>query len=79
MQSVFVENRAGASGVVGTEIAARSPPDGYTLLLASNSFTSNPSLFRKLPYDPLRDFTAVSLLAVGPYLLVIHPGCRHGR
>jgi tripartite-type tricarboxylate transporter receptor subunit TctC len=72
-QTVFVDNRAGASGVIGTEIAAKSPPDGYTILLASNSFTSNPSLFRKLPYDPLRDFTAVSLLAVVPYMLAIHP------
>lgn len=72
-QTVFVDNRAGASGVVGTEIAAKSPPDGYTILLASNSFTSNASLFRKLPYDPLRDFAAVSLLAVVPYVLAIHP------
>lgn len=72
-QSVFVDNRSGASGVIGTEIAAKAPPDGYTILLASNSFTSNASLFRKLPYDPLKDFAAVSLLAVVPYLLAIHP------
>ena len=72
-QSVFVDNRSGASGVIGTEIVAKAPPDGYTILLASNSFTSNPSLFRKLPYDPLRDFAAVSLLAVVPYMLAIHP------
>jgi tripartite-type tricarboxylate transporter receptor subunit TctC len=72
-QSVVVDNRAGASGVLGTEIVARAPPDGYTMLLASNSFTSNPSLFRKLPYDPLKDFAPVSLLAVVPYVLTTHP------
>jgi tripartite-type tricarboxylate transporter receptor subunit TctC len=72
-QTVFVDNRSGASGVIGTEIVAKAPPDGYTLLLASNSFTSNPSLFRKLPYDVLKDFTAVSLLAAVPYMLAIHP------
>jgi tripartite-type tricarboxylate transporter receptor subunit TctC len=72
-QSVFVDNRSGASGVIGTEIVAKAPPDGYTILLASNSFTSNPSLFRKLPYDVLKDFAAVSLLVVVPYLLAVHP------
>ena len=72
-QSVYVDNRPGASGVVGTEIAAKSPPDGYTLLLAANSFSANPSLFPKLPYDPLKDFAAVSLLAVVPFVLTVHP------
>ncbi|OGA49689.1 MAG: hypothetical protein A3G24_08120, partial [Betaproteobacteria bacterium RIFCSPLOWO2_12_FULL_62_13] len=60
------------SGVIGAEIAAKSPPDGYTLLLAQNAFTINPSLFRKLPYDTLKEFTAVSLLASTPYLLTVH-------
>ncbi len=71
-QTVIVDNRPGASGTIGTEIAAKSPPDGYTLLLAQNAFTINPSLFRKLPYDILKDFTAVSLLARTPYLLNVH-------
>jgi tripartite-type tricarboxylate transporter receptor subunit TctC len=71
--SVVVDNRPGASGVIGTEIVAKSPADGYTLLLASNSFAANPSLFRKLPYDPVRDFTPVSLLAAIPFVLVVHP------
>lgn len=71
-QTVIVDNRPGASGTMGTEIAAKSPPDGYTLLLAQNAFAINPSLFRKLPYDVLKDFTAVSLLASTPYLLNVH-------
>jgi tripartite-type tricarboxylate transporter receptor subunit TctC len=72
-QSVIVDNRPGASGVVGTETVARSAPDGYTLLLAANSFVANASLFRKLPYDPIRDFAPVSLLSVTPFALVVHP------
>ena len=54
-QTVIVDNRPGASGIVGTEIAVRSPSDGYTLLRVSNWFTINPGLFPKLPYDTLRD------------------------
>jgi tripartite-type tricarboxylate transporter receptor subunit TctC len=77
-QSVVVDNRPGASGVLGTELVARAPADGYTMLLASNSFTSNPSLFRKLPYDPLKDFAPVSLLAVVPYVLTTHPSLPVG-
>jgi len=72
-QSVVVENRAGAGGVVGTEIAAKSPPDGYTMLLVSTSFTINASLYPKLPYDTLKDLAAVTMLASGPYLIAVHP------
>lgn len=71
--NVIVENRPGASGIIGTEIAAKSPPDGYTLLLVSTAVSVNPSLFKKLPYDTLRDITAVSLLAGTPYMLTVHP------
>ena len=72
-QSVVVDNRAGAGGAVGTEITAKSPPDGYTILLVSTAFTVNPSLYAKLPYDTLRDFAPVSLLAASSYLIAVHP------
>ena len=72
-QNVIVDNRPGASGIIGTEVAVKSPPDGYTLLLVSTAVSVNPSLFKKLPYDTLRDITAVSLLAGTPYMLSVHP------
>lgn len=72
-QTVIVDNRPGATGIIGTEIAAKSPPDGYTILLVSNTISINPGLFRKLPYDTLKDLTTVSLLTGTPYLLTVHP------
>jgi len=72
-QPIVVENRPGASGIIGTEIATKSAPDGYTLLLVSNAISINVSLFRSLPYDALRDLAAVSLLAATPYVLGVHP------
>ena len=72
-QQIVVENRAGAGGQIGTDYVAKSPPDGYTLLNVDTSFASNPSLFAKLPYDSLKDFAAVSLLASAPVALIIHP------
>ncbi len=71
-KQVVVDNRGGAAGVIGAEIAARSPPDGYTLLLVSLAHCINPWLF-KLTYDPVKDFTAVGLFARGPNVLVAHP------
>lgn len=68
-----VDNRAGANGIVGTEIVARSPADGYTLLFVSSPHSVNPSVYAKLPYDTLRDFDPVSLVALSPYVLVVHP------
>jgi tripartite-type tricarboxylate transporter receptor subunit TctC len=69
---VIVDNRPGGGTVIGTEIAAKSPPDGYTLLMVSTTHTTNPSL-RKLPYDPLRDLEPVILVASGPNVLLTHP------
>ncbi|MES2563049.1 MAG: tripartite tricarboxylate transporter substrate-binding protein, partial [Pseudomonadota bacterium] len=74
-QQVVVDNRAGAATVIGAEIAARSPPDGHTLFLATiTTLAVNPALKTKLPYHPERDFAPVSMLAAQPYLLVVHPG-----
>ena len=72
-QQIVVENRAGAGGQIGTDFVAKAAPDGYTILNVDTSFASNPSLFSKLPYDSLRDFAPVSLLASAPVALVIHP------
>ena len=72
-RQVVVDNRAGANGIIGTEIVAHAPPDGYTLLFVSSPHSINPSLYPKLPYDTLRDFTPVSMVATSPYVLVVHP------
>ena len=73
-QQVIVDNRSGAAGIVGTELAAKAPPDGYTMLLAyTGSFTINPHLYRNLPYRPLEDFACVSLAAASPLMLAVHP------
>jgi tripartite-type tricarboxylate transporter receptor subunit TctC len=73
-QPVVVEARPGAGGVVGTEAAARSAPDGYTLFMANNSsHGSNPAVYAKLPYDPINDFAPISSVASVPYVLVVHP------
>ena len=69
----IVDNRAGANAIVGTEIVARAPADGYTLLFVSSPHSVNPSMYAKLPYDTLRDFAPVSLVALSPYVLVTHP------
>ena len=72
-QQVILENRAGAAGNIGAEIAARAPADGYTLLLVNIAHAVNVSMYRKLAYDPMRDFSPVSMLATGPAILVTHP------
>ena len=71
---VVVENRAGASGAIGSELVARSAPDGYTLLLgATTTHGINPALNPKLAYDAVKDFTPISLVATIPHVLVVHP------
>lgn len=73
-QPVLVENRPGGNTLIGAELAARAAPDGYTLLLSTNGTVAiNPSLYKKLPYDPVKDYAPVSLLGVGPNVLVVHP------
>ena len=72
-QQVIVDNRAGGAGNIGSEIAARSAPDGYTLLMAGISFSINVSIFPKLNYDPVKDFDPVSLVATVPLVVVVHP------
>lgn len=72
-QQVIVENRAGASGIIGTEMAAKAPPDGYTLLMLTASQVVVEALFKKLPYDLVRDFAPISLLGSTPFLLTVHP------
>ena len=70
-QPVVVDNRGGAGGIIGTELGAKAPPDGYTLLTVSISHSTNPVLIRKLPYDTLRDFTPISLFAKLPVVLTV--------
>jgi tripartite-type tricarboxylate transporter receptor subunit TctC len=68
----LIENRGGANGNIGTEAAAKSPNDGATLLFTGAGFVTNPSLYKSVPYDPLRDFEPISLMALGPNMLVVH-------
>jgi len=70
---VVVENRPGAGGNIGTEHVAKSAPDGYTLLMNPNSHAYNASLYAKPPYDPIKDFAPIGLVATSPFLLVVHP------
>jgi len=72
-QQVVVENRSGASGNIGTEVAMRAAPDGYTLLVHTIPFVANAFLYSKLPYDPLNDFAPVMLVSSSPSLLAVHP------
>ena len=72
-RTFVIENRGGANGNIGTEIAAKSAKDGYTLLMTGAGFVTNPSLYAKPGYDPIRDFDAISLLSLAPNVLVVHP------
>ena len=72
-QQVIVENRPGANGLIASELTAKSAPDGYTLFMTSPGLTTNPMLYTRQQRDPLKDFTAVSLVAGIPNVLVVHP------
>jgi tripartite-type tricarboxylate transporter receptor subunit TctC len=72
-QSVIVDNRGGAGGTIGTDIAAKAVPDGYTLLLVSVAHAFNQSMYRKLPYDAEKSFVPVAILGTGPVALTVHP------
>ena len=72
-QQVIVENRPGASSLVGTQLVAKAPPDGYTVLAMANTFATVPSLMSNPGYDPLKDFTGVSLTCLVPMVLVVNP------
>ncbi len=72
-RTFVIENRGGANGMIGSEAVAKSARDGYTLMVNGANFVTSPSLYKKSPYDPIRDFEAVSLIAFGPNVLVAHP------
>ncbi len=73
-QQVVIDDRPGAGGIIGSEAAAKSAPDGYTLIMANaGSHSVNASLYSKLPYDPVRDFAPVTLVSTAPNILIVHP------
>lgn len=72
-RTVLVDNRAGANGMIGSRVVAKAPRDGYTLLVNGVNFVTTPSMFKNAEYDPVRDFDAISLLALAPNILVVHP------
>lgn len=71
--SFVVDNRGGAAGSIAAAQVAKSPPDGYTLLICPSSYTINPSLYRQLPFDPAKDLAPVTLIASAPYIMLVHP------
>jgi tripartite-type tricarboxylate transporter receptor subunit TctC len=72
-QQIVIDNRGGAASTLGTDLAAKSPPDGYTLLMVSGAHVINPAVWKKLPYDSVKDFAPVTLVANVPNSLVVHP------
>jgi tripartite-type tricarboxylate transporter receptor subunit TctC len=72
-QQIIIDNRGGAGSTIGTELAAKAPPDGYTLLMVSAAHTINPAMVKKLPYDSIKDFAPISVIADVPTAFVVHP------
>src|ERR1700738_955421 len=73
-QPVVIDNRSGAGGTLGTALAAKSAPDGYTLLLVPTSHVINPSIYAKLPYDTVKDFAPITMVASAAILMAVYPG-----
>jgi tripartite-type tricarboxylate transporter receptor subunit TctC len=73
-QQFFVENKPGAGNLIGIEMAARAAPDGYTLLMTASTLALNSVLYKKIPYDPVKDFAPITLTATAPNILIVHPG-----
>src|SRR5438874_2292972 len=78
-QPVVVENKPGASNNLGTDFVAKSPPDGYTLVIVASSHATNKFLFKELPYDPVSDFEPIVFTHIVPLLLAVHPGVPAGN
>lgn len=72
-QQIIIDNRAGAAGIIGVDIVAKASPDGYTIMLHSATHVANATIYSKLPYDTIKDFTAISLVAAQPTILVVNP------
>ena len=73
-QAIVIDDKPGAGGIIGSEAAAKAAPDGYTLIMSNaGAHTVNPSLYAKLPYDPIKDFAPVTLVALAPNILIVHP------
>jgi tripartite-type tricarboxylate transporter receptor subunit TctC len=72
-QTFVIDNRPGAGSMIGTDIAAKSTPDGYTIILSDMPHTINPSIYTKVPYDPLKDFAPITVIGVSPMFLFVHP------
>ena len=77
-QQFVVDNRGGAGGAIGAEIAARANPDGYTIVIVTSSYAANAVLY-KLPYDPVKGITPVSMIMISPFILAVHPSVKAGN
>jgi tripartite-type tricarboxylate transporter receptor subunit TctC len=75
-QPIIIENKGGAGASIGTELVAKSPADGYTLLMATNSHTVNPYVYKNLPFDTAKDFVSIALIADTPGIFVVHPSVK---